>query len=120
MFSNNFQVVIRETSATCTNVLAHRFRISANIESRNFQRVRCRLEQAAKHANRSGFTRAVRPQKAEDLAFPHFKIDLATATKMPEPLDQVLDHDRLLFSGMRGSSRADRVAINLQSTAPTC
>jgi hypothetical protein len=59
------------------------------------RRARRRRDEAREDAHRGRLARAVRPEKAHDLAAAHFEVDLVDRTERPEALGQVVrvDHD---------------------------
>ena len=82
-----------KTSATCSQLLAHRLRAWRNIDSRHARHAGRGPEQAAQDADGGGFARTVGAKEAEDFARARLEADVVDGDKGAEPLGQVLDHD---------------------------
>jgi hypothetical protein len=94
MILNHCQIVVeRKLLRHITDVLAHRFRVPAHVVTCDLRMAGGGFEQPTEHANRRGFARTVRPEKAEDLALADFKIDMIHSDKSAEALGQLINHN---------------------------
>src|SRR5215469_1375317 len=68
------------------NALANSVWIANNIETFDSRRAFGRRHQRGQHPDERGFTGAIRPKQAEDLALPHFKLHVVDGAKIAEAL----------------------------------